>query len=281
MANSQPRVQILVAAHKPYAMPKSEIFLPIQVGKKLAKSVIDDFIGDDTGNNISGKNPVFCELTALYWAWKNLDSDYIGLAHYRRHFKNRHGANLTGIKLPGYSHVNQKIISSLNHVASSEQIQSVLKDTDVILPKKRRYYIENLYDHYCKTMNPEPLHKVRDIIAQRCPEYLIEFDLLKHRRSMHAFNMLIMKREILDQYCSWLFPILFELEKQINTTDWSDFEKRYIGRISERLLDIWLNTNHISYIEIPVIDIEPVNWIKKGTGFLQAKFFGRKYEKSW
>lgn len=128
-------------------------------------------------------------------------------------------------------------------------------------------------------MNPEPLHKVRNIIAKQCPKYLIEFDLLQHRRGMHAFNMLIMKREILDQYCSWLFPILFELEKQIDTTNWSAFERRYIGRISERLLDIWINTNHISYTEIPVIDIEPVNWVKKGTGFLQAKFFGRKYEK--
>ncbi len=281
MTAPQPKVQILIATHKPYAVPKSEIYLPIQVGKKLAKSTISDFIGDDTGDNISNKNPVFCELTALYWAWKNLDSDYIGLAHYRRHFKSRHGANLTGIKLPGYSRVNKKIFSSLNHVASPEQIHDALKNTDVVLPKKRKYYIENLYDHYCKTMNPEPLHKVRNIIAKQCPKYLIEFDLLKHRRSMHAFNMLIMKREVLNQYCNWLFPILFDLEKQVDTAGWSDFEKRYIGRVSERLLDVWINTNNISYHEISVIDIEPINWIKKGTGFLKAKFFGRQYEKSW
>ena len=66
-------IRILIATHKPYAMPRSGIYLPIQVGKKQAKSQISNFIGDDTGDNISAKNPVFCELTALYWAWKNLD----------------------------------------------------------------------------------------------------------------------------------------------------------------------------------------------------------------
>ena len=45
--------------------------------------LLEGFIETD---NISVKNPCFCELTCLYWAWKNLECDYIGLAHYRRHF---------------------------------------------------------------------------------------------------------------------------------------------------------------------------------------------------
>lgn len=285
MTKTQSSIQILVATHKPYAMPKSDIYLPIHVGKKLTKAPVLNFIGDDTGDNISDKNPVFCELTALYWAWKNLDAEYIGLVHYRRHFKNPKGHKKNGVIIPAAIFrglkLNPKTYSNLQKTLSRSAAEELLHSTDVILPKKRNYYIENLYNHYCKTMNPAPMEKAREIIAKQCPEYLIEFDLLKQRRSAHVFNMLIMKKNLLDDYCNWLFPILFELEKQIDTTGWSDFQKRYAGRISERLLDVWLNTNKIPYKELPVISIEPTNWLKKGTGFLKAKFFGRQYEKSW
>lgn len=280
MTKTQSNIQILVATHKPYAMPKSDIYLPIHVGKKLTKTPVLNFLGDDTGDNISDKNPVFCELTALYWAWKNLDAEYIGLVHYRRHFKNPKNHKNNDVSTQNLE-LDSKSVRNLQKTLSHSAAEELLCSTRVILPKKRNYYIENLYDHYCKTMNPEPLEKVREIIAKQCPEYLIEFDLLKQRRSAHVFNMLIMKKNILDDYCNWLFPILFELEKQIDTTSWSDFQKRYAGRIGERLLDVWLNTNGISYKELPVTPIEPTNWLKKGTGFLKAKFFGRQYEKSW
>lgn len=282
---SKPNIQILVATHKPYPIPKSDIYLPIHVGKKNSKIAIDDFIGDNTNDNISEKNPVFCELTALYWAWKNLDSDHIGLVHYRRYFKNPRNAEEDEVIISNSTTEdiadNPRIMRRLQKTLSQTSIERISKTSDVILPKKRNYYIENLHDHYCKTMNPEPLMKVREIIKKKCPEYLPEFNRLKTRRSAHIYNMLIMRRNILDQYCSWLFPILFELEKEIDTTDWSDFQKRYAGRISERLLDVWLNTNHIQYAELPVISIESVNWLKKGAGFLKAKFLRKQYEKSW
>ena len=77
-------LKILVAAHKKYPMPQDEIYFPLHVGKKGKESI--GYTGDDTGDHISDKNPNFCELTGLYWAWKNLDAETIGLAHYRRHF---------------------------------------------------------------------------------------------------------------------------------------------------------------------------------------------------
>lgn len=275
MSEPKPNIQILIATHKPYAVPKNTIYLPIHVGKKTSQTAINSFIGDDTGDNISEKNPVFCELTALYWAWKNLASDYIGLVHYRRHFKEPKN------KAKGTRTDSETAARKLRRTLSQASAEEILKTSDVILPKKRNYYIENLYDHYRKTMNPEPLIKVREIIEKKSPEYLAEFDKLKTRRSAHIYNMLIMRRDILNQYCSWLFPILFELEKEVDSANWSSFQKRYVGRISERLLDVWLNTNHISYSELPVISIESTNWVKKGSGFLKAKFFRRQYEKSW
>ena len=90
-----------------------------------------------------------------------------------------------------------------------------------------------------------------------------------------------MKKQLADAYCSFLFPILKELQKQVDYAAYDDFQARLFGRISELLLDVWINTNHLTYREVPVISMEPVPWVKKGTAFLKAKFFGKKYEGSF
>ena len=95
------------------------------------------------------------------------------------------------------------------------------------------------------------------------------------------FNMFIMKKEILNDYCDWLFDILFELEKRADSSKYDSFHARFYGRVSELLLDVWINTNGYKYKEVKVISMEKVNWWKKGTSFLKAKFLGKKYEKSF
>ena len=259
-------IRIIIATHKKYKMPEDEIYIPLQVGAEGKESL--GYEKDNTGDNISFKNPFFCELTGLYWAWKNLNADYIGLSHYRRHFT-------YSKKIPKTEQEKFKIL------LNSEQANELLNDVDILLPKKRKYYIENLYDHYKHTMFIEPLDETRNIIEEQCPEYLPEFDKLHKRTSAHMFNMFIMKREYLNEYCKWLFQILFELEKRMDPKQYDSFHARYLGRISELLLDVWINTNKLSYKEVKVIDMQGVNWIKKGTAFLKAKFFGKRYEKSF
>ena len=73
---------IMSVTHKKYWMPEDELYMPVQVGFNEPLG----FARDNTGENISEKNKNYCELTALYWGWKNLKADYIGLDHYRRHF---------------------------------------------------------------------------------------------------------------------------------------------------------------------------------------------------
>lgn len=70
-------IKIIVAAHKPYRMPDDPMYLPLHVGH-VGKSDLG-WQGDDSGDNISHKNTNYCELTGLYWAWKNLDADVIVL----------------------------------------------------------------------------------------------------------------------------------------------------------------------------------------------------------
>ena len=259
-------IQVIVATHKKYKMPNDKMYFPIHVGKEGKEGI--GYTGDNTGDNISSKNPYYCELTGLYWAWKNLNANYIGLAHYRRHFS-------FAKKLP------KDIEGRINKVLSYEEAKNILNNTDIILPKKRNYFIETLYSHYEHTMYVEPLNETEKILTEKYPEYLEEFEKLHKRTSAHMFNMFIMKKEILDKYCKWLFDILFELEKRVNPSKYDSFHARYLGRISELLLDVWINTNNLTYKEISVIDIEKVNWIKKGTSFLKAKFFKKKYGKSF
>ena len=242
-------------------MPEDDIYLPLHVGK-VGKPDIG-FQGDDTGDNISEKNPNFCELTGLYWAWKNLDTDYIGLVHYRRHFS-----------------VKPKK-DKFESILTRQQIEKILNTIDLVLPRQRNYYIETIYSHYAHTFDSMHLDKTRLIIGKKYPEYLNSFDKVMKSRGAHMFNMFIMKKELLNEYCTWLFDILFELEKQINISSMTTFEARLFGRVSERLLDVWLNKNHILYKEISYIHMEPVNWWKKIGGFLKAKLFKIKYEKSW
>ena len=81
-------IKIIVATHKKYQMPEDQMYFPVQVGAE-GKTKIEEYTQDNTGNNISLKNPYFCELTGLYWAWKNLEAENIGLVHYRRYFTNK------------------------------------------------------------------------------------------------------------------------------------------------------------------------------------------------
>ncbi|RYL95181.1 DUF4422 domain-containing protein [Sporolactobacillus sp. THM7-4] len=251
-------VKIVVATHKRYEMPSDNMYLPIQVGKDFSKSDLG-YTGDNTGINISKKNPNYCELTAMYWAWKNVQADYIGLAHYRRHFCNRSWFSdfMTGRK---------------ELVLKSDHLARILDKYDAVLPKKRHYWIETLWSHYEHTHNIKDLAKTKEIINRDFPEYINAFDQVMNRRSAHMFNMFIMKRDIFEEYSKWMFEILFKLEKSIDTSNYSRREARVFGYISELLLDVWLEVNQINYGELPVMFMEKQNWFRKVFIFLKAKF---------
>lgn len=254
------KIKILIASHKLYRIPLSDIYFPIRVGS--AGNDDCGFNRDDIGDNISELNPNFCELTGVYWAWKNLDSDYIGLVHYRRHFAGKDAFVVNGKK--------KKILSEA-------EILKLLSTTDVVLPKKRNYFIETLYSHYAHTMYVAPLEEAGRIIQQFYPTYYSEFEKLKVRKSAHMFNMFVMKKDIFDSYCEWLFDILFKLKDKICIENYDAFHARCLGRVSELLLDVYINANHIKYKELKVVYTEKVNWIKKIINFLKAKYAKKKY----
>lgn len=246
-------VKILVATHKAYWMPEDGMYVPVQVGSALS-SVDLGYIRDDTGDNISSKNKNYCELTGLYWFWKNIDAEYIGLVHYRRHFT-----------------VRRKSDKKLS-VLSMRDLTDLLKQYDVILPKKRQYFIETNYNQYIHAHHKEDLDTTLAILKNKYPDYVDAYYSVMRKTSGHRFNMFIMKKEVCDEYCTWLFDILFDLEAQLDISQYSANDSRVFGFVSERLLDIWITKNNIAYKEIPYIFMEKQNWLKKGFAFLKRKF---------
>ena len=245
-------IALIVATHKNYWMPSDEMYVPVHVGKE-GKSDLG-YTGDNTGDNISAKNANYCELTGLYWAWKNLDADYLGLVHYRRHFTTKAARG-----------------TKEERVITEAELKTILKHTDVVLPTPRNYYIETNYSQYVHAHHAEDLDVTRKIITEKYPGYLLAYDMSMKKTYGHRFNMFIMKRDKFNAYCEWLFDILFELEKRLDISSYNQNDSRVFGFVSERLLDVWINTNRIRYVDQPYIFMEKQNWLVKGTNFVKRK----------
>lgn len=134
-----PSICIAVAAHKSYPMPMDPAYMPLHVGKALHPEIDLGFQTDDTGDNISALNASYSELTGLYWLWRNCDADFKGLVHYRRY-------------LASPDAWKRRAKNRFERIASGDEIRELLRKSDIILPRKRNYYIETMQSHYAHTL---------------------------------------------------------------------------------------------------------------------------------
>lgn len=257
--NTSDHCIILITLHKPCALPKvSSIYKPIQVGH--GSTINPCFLRDNSGDNIAEKNRSYCELTALYWAWKNLLTDVMGLCHYRRYL---------GLPMSLLSYISK---DKKDQILTKDQIDLLLQKNDIILPKKRHYWIETRGSQYAHAHHIEDLQVTEIVIQEKYPTYLPAWKHMLASRSGHICNMFIMRRELVDNYCSWLFDILFEVEKRLDISSYSDNDKRVFGFLGERLLDVWVETKELRYTEVPMINLENQHWPLKIYRFLRRKF---------
>lgn len=238
---------IYIVSHKQFALPELDnSYFPIYVGDKVknyAKEnqlLTDDF--SDT-ENISVKNMSYCELTALFWIWKNdLESDYIGLNHYRRFFLSK---------------------TNSNQILGEDETNLSLKENDIILPQKLKFRC-TIEKYYCRTTGYEKdLQTLESIIYKEYPDYLEAYRLFLSGHEMVYANMFVMSRELLSQYCKWLFEILFQVEKIIDITDYTPAEKRVFGYMGELLLNVWVIHNELKADYYPIINTEVASNLKR------------------
>ena len=259
---------VAVASHKPYQMPTDKAYLPIHVGAALTPDICKDMQGDDVGDNISEKNGAYCELTAIYWLWKNSNANAKGLVHYRRYL--------------GSPHLLRRLSKDpFDRIATGWELSELLDKHEAVVAKRRCYYIETVYNHYSQTFDGTHFDVCREVLCDLQPNYVAAWDELMRARSAHIFNMFVMRSDLFNAYCAWMFPILEEMENRVDASGYDAFSSRFVGRVSERLLDPWLMVNRINYIELPVVSPERVDWYAKIKGFLAAKYFGKKYDRSF
>lgn len=270
------KIKIMVCCHKKTAVCKDDIYLPIQVGHAVSDCELemqkDDELFGEKCDNISELNGIYCEMTAMYWAWKNIrklypNIEYVGLCHYRRYFfagkntiKNYFKYFVLKIKTvlktvlnkpydfvcfdPLYNAVE---ITDVNLKRSNKELQKLVDGYDLIATKPCRI-INTTVDSFFKIIGQNYIDLMTEIIDSDFPEYKESYYKVIKGNKIHAANMIILKTNLLDEYCSFVFDVL---EKHINLTkekgicDNPKKEKAY-GRVSGYLAEI-LTSTYIDY----------------------------------
>ncbi len=212
-----------------------EGYQPIQVGREGKENL--GYLCDNTLNNISNKNADYCELTGLYWLWKNSYDDYIGICHYRRYF------------------THKILFATPKNYLKYDEAKKILEKYDIILPEKWQFgkkTVNENYEEYHKTKDLELAYKS---IKKLYPEYLSTFKKTMCEKSLYPFNMMIMKKIDFDKYCKFIFTILFDIEKDIKAENYPSI-KRIYGYISERLMAVWIKQNNYKVYASKVIQTE-------------------------
>ncbi len=240
--------KILVCCHKQDVMENTYPYYPLHVGK--ANSTLElGFPGDNTGNNISEKNPSYCELTGLYWLWKNLqDEEVIGVCHYRRYFdfhkQCRFGFHETMFPVSSFERMNREI---------PREILEKVKAGFVVCAKP--YKSVSVFHDYCSNHYSED-YKVLSRVFYRTQSMKMKraFFRVFQGCELRPCNMFIMSRCDFEAYCQWLFHILDEVEHNIDITYYNATQQRIFGYMGERLLNVWLQAEKLhKLIERPLM----------------------------
>lgn len=249
-------IKIVVACHKPTELPNNDIYYPLQVGADIS-SINLKIPGDNTGENISKKNETYCELTAQYWAWKNLNADYYGLCHYRRYL------NLTDNDYLNANERNQVEVNVLNDyslnkfgIENEEASRTFIEKYDVIVGKQqdvsklftpyghKKTAIDHWLAHDRYLINSNDLEKMLMILDEKYPEIgTVTRQYLKGGHFL-GFNCFVMKKQFFFEMCQMEFDVLNTLENYVNRTNYHQQLNRVYGFMGEILF-----SGYIAYLE--------------------------------
>jgi hypothetical protein len=256
-------IKIYSAFHKSFFIPTANWVIPIHAGKANSSNQLP-FIGDDTGDNISSLNKNFCELTALYWIWKNADRsscDVWGLCHYRRYFmQDKQGLFIRKDK-SGFVHsISQKNIDKVVSDKLYQNLEEIFATHDAVLQKpmlveKKKKRIYTLEENYKKKHEPKDWDVLMQIVLEKYPEYKNSVNEFNNSIRMSFYNMMIAKWEVWDAYLNWLFDILFEVKNRITVSE-DPYQARIFGFMSERLINLFIYHNKIKTAYLPVASFE-------------------------
>ena len=265
-----PDIKIIVCYHKPGKYISNDVYLPVHVGKDISKYDLP-IQGDNEGDNISSLNYTYCELTGLYWAWKNIKADYIGLCHYRRFFTfeksfirgpvHRTYATLLNafqafVSFPkSYSSLQEIVVNNEDALATkafreANKIKHYIgnHDTKIIALRPVNIGPINLKTYFSLVSGNHHIEIIKNVIKNKYPAMspLLEYTLSSNM--LHLGNMIICQKKIFDDYCDFIFSVLEEHRKILVKDKWYiDCHEKSISRISGYLAEI-LTSVYVTYI---------------------------------
>ena len=214
------RTKIFVMTHKKFHPPHDEIYIPLQVGRVLGEDL--GYLGDDTGETISARNPFYGELTGMYWLWKNYQNvDLIGICHYRRYFFDDSGKLMT-----------------------QQQYETELLEADILVSDPI-YAPKSYLEYYGDAHNVNDMLLAGKIIQKLYPNDYSAFEQVMRGRKYYFGNLCVMKKQLFDDYCSWLFSVFFEMEELIDVSNYDEYHKRVFGFLSEELLLVYITARKL------------------------------------
>lgn len=246
-----PEIRIFVSCHKLYPVPVHPILFPIQVGGALAGQRFPGFLQDDTGENISDQNRSYCELTAQYWAWKNIKSDYYGFFHYRRYlYPDLEAKRPYTIE----SSPTQGLLEQLNFAA----LPKLIKEYDLIAPMGENMFMP-VREHYggSEFHHREDLALAECIVQELYPGYTRALETYLSQPVCYFGNIFIMEHCLFDCYCAWLFRILAEFDRRADFSRYNSSERRVDGYLGERLFGVFYTQcrmEGVRSVELPRMD---------------------------
>ena len=263
-------LKILVCYNKPYTMPPLDdgILLPVQGGKAISKIDLgfqaDNEVNGQPCDNISEKNDSYSEMSVIYWAWKNLkklypDVKYVGLFHYRRFFAFRN-APFTDSIWKSESDIESYRIDA-------QKVISILESGRIIIPK-RLAFPHSLMTDFCLHHVSEDYRTTKEVIRTKFPDYYDDFITVMEYSNKGAFlNMFIMKYEDFEKYCEWVFAVMSEVESLIPYQHYNTYQKRILGAITERLLNVYVRKNKLkpcySCVYFYDKDVKPAGFLSR------------------
>lgn len=266
-------LKIYAATHKKVFFPKSNFIIPLHVGKEGKEDF--GYIGDNTGDNISSKNKNYCELTGVYWIWKNdTDSDYIGLCHYRRYFMEPSKKFEIEYFIKNSIRRSRKLLLGKKSILERKKTIDGIKKLDVYIKKSEIFLKNNIEKYDCvllkeykisttikelitKTLEKEWIDILRDVINKKDISIIKQYDEFILGNKIMPANMIIAKKDIFNKYCSWLFDILFEVEKIIKIPD-NAYKARVFGFMGEWLMNVYFMRYEYKVIKMEQLRIKNI-----------------------
>lgn len=263
------KLSIFISCSAPNDKPAFPFLHNIYAGAALHNNIGTDMLTDNTGDNISKKNPYYCELTVHYYAWKNSDADYIGFFHSRRYIsfnrKKLVDKSYHKRRLPKPYYVadlpTKKLLQKNGY--DEDNIISLIENYPIIgtLPEKMS---ETAYQRFVRTQanGKAELKLIEKKLKTSYPEFLPAFNEYMFDKYLYFCNMFIMRRDIFDRYCTWLFDILGYVDENLPQRI-----ERDDGMMAEQLFGVFSTyikkNSSISWAELPRVHFSKVGGATK------------------